>query len=899
MAARAFKDAYHSIHEQERNEAIEARAESAEPGADRELIELFHDCQWRTTRLRVARALGRRPTSRSLQFLFRLARTPGDLPMAEAALWALGQSRHRLAGRFLSSFLPACSDELRPAVVSALGQVPERSAAPALLDLLPEAIGAGRWALVKNLVLALGELKSQEALPLLRRLATSAGGGSGPGRYVALGALVSIGKIAREPSWVDPCEPFFRDDALEHQIFRGVRTQVRFRAQWKLEDYLTKLFESSAIHPALPLELNHFPAADVRAGLGLFREPKHHARLCLALSGLDFPGMADWYAELFDVERLGPAEAAAVLESVSARLDAGMAPLLGRLRAVAYANPGEPVLRKWLEAVSMALPRADAELGEFFASEVYRALGEEGRIDAINQLANHGLSVQAVPARLQAVGKLLGSLIESDPAPVVRARALRAHGDLGLAGTRALAFAKECLAGADVPSGLAFAESSADKGLQPALLALCAAQTKEKPSPALVRALAAQERLPEKDAGLDRFLDRCLADGAPPEARRQALRLLAGHPRKARLADVVRGLRAAEAPLQLEAVIAAKAFGDGALAEELAPLLASPVQSVVGRALDALTSLPGTRAKRIAIDFLRDHPDDPDVCDKLIRCLEAPETPSDYFTGVIDAIVKAHPAHPQLDGLGALRERLAAPASASAAGAKKTPAGPDIAAIDRELGKRIEGYAAFDETAKAALRSAELPFLHPEMFDESVDKSACVVEYCKAIDIVLERELGRRILFPKLESSLHAFQNAIHAAFLNEDPPSAERVLGTLGLNAHFTAQTLPVHKMGQLAQAVLSGRILNDRARAIDGLRAWAIVLLLFARKGAGREKPLIPVKGASDEQLAQLARKLMALQDVRNPAAHRQTMLRFVDIDAIRADAIHVLGTVRKIFS
>ena len=140
---------------------------------------------------------------------------------------------------------------------------------------------------------------------------------------------------------------------------------------------------------------------------------------------------------------------------------------------------------------------------------------------------------------------------------------------------------------------------------------------------------------------------------------------------------------------------------------------------------------------------------------------------------------------------------------------------------------------------------------------------------------------------------------AIHAAGLNEAYPSPDAVMKHLGLEKHFSTQSFPLHKMTMLAQGILTGKIVNERFKTLDGLRAWAIVLLLFARKtGNGHLKPLIPIKNVTDDQVVTIARRLISLQDIRNPAAHRQTFLKLVGLDEVRNEVIHLLNSFQKMF-
>ena len=184
---------YHSVHDSERADVIALLGSMDDPAAARELTALYAECEWRSTRLQIIRALAQNPGQRGLELLFQLAQEKQDLPIAEAAVWSLGQTHHVLAARFLVHFYASCDEFLKPTVVGALGQIPDRTLAAQFLAELPRALKANQSALVKNLVLTLGELKVREALPLLQELAADR---LQPG--TALGALVAIGKIARD-----------------------------------------------------------------------------------------------------------------------------------------------------------------------------------------------------------------------------------------------------------------------------------------------------------------------------------------------------------------------------------------------------------------------------------------------------------------------------------------------------------------------------------------------------------------------------------------------------------------------------------------------------------------------------------------------------------------------------
>src|SRR5689334_20588073 len=120
---------YHSVHDSERSEVISLLGGMRQPDAIRELIQLYKECEWRSTKLQIIREVSRFPTERGLEFLFKLARIKNDIPIAEAAIWSLGQTHHRLAALFLVNYFRNCGEVLKPSLVGALGQIPDRTLA--------------------------------------------------------------------------------------------------------------------------------------------------------------------------------------------------------------------------------------------------------------------------------------------------------------------------------------------------------------------------------------------------------------------------------------------------------------------------------------------------------------------------------------------------------------------------------------------------------------------------------------------------------------------------------------------------------------------------------------------------------------------------------------------------
>lgn len=876
---------YHfSLDDAQRAEALALLAETPDADASRELMELYRECEWRATKLEILRRLGDFDSSRTLEFLLRVVFDSGsDLPLAEAALRALGRTRHPFAARALAKLYTQGAASLRPALVQALASTGDRSQAEFFQPELERALRESDPALASALTLGLGELKRSSAESLLRDIAAE--GRQHPlGDRLALSALVALGRLSRNPELVEGLEGAFRHSALENQLFQSALQQVRLRADWSLEDYLGKLFEAPAYHPHLPLELNTFAPSDLREALTLFEEERYAQRLLKALPCLDSALATDIFGRLFTPARTPLSLQATVLEAAARVGASSLNPLVENYRDFILAGRGDrpEAFEAWLDALSLVPSDPLPSLSELLEQETLEA---GARISVVNRIVLHGLTLGK---KRDLCGKALATRLAREKDPTLQPRLLRALAQLSIEDDKSAAFAKASLKQAPLAgSALSYFEHAPSKKNQQAV-ADAAGAGDLKASPILVlRALEAQATASEAP-GLDAFFATCLSSTAAPDVRAAALSCLARHPR-ADCFDAVLATLKAEERLQLGAIVALKGYAREEAADALAPLLRSPHPSLAGRALDAMLALPGLRPKRLVLEFLDEHPLDLGIVDKIARCLEAPESGGDQFPSKVEALLSKHPDHPLRDGLLELRDRLSARKRTTPAGA----IGPDVAALDTSLIEQLPFYTKLDDSVKSALRSAELPFLHSEFFQGTVDKASAVLQSCKSLDLFLEKHLGRELLFPRLEQRLHEFQSLLHAAGLNEDDASPARVLEALELGDRFTTASFPLHKAQLIARGFLSGKILQERFKVMDGLRAWALLLLLFSRKlqrlGG---KALLPLRGLGEEQVVNLARRLMALQDIRNPAAHRQTFLEFQNVDEVRREVIKLLA-------
>ncbi len=666
---------------------------------------------------------------------------------------------------------------------------------------------------------------------------------------------------------------------------------------------MDKIFDlDTGCHPRLVLALNRFAAAEVREGLEFFRDDVYRLRLAEVLARLQHPETAAWYDELIGSADLSAPELAAILQSLQCRSDSAFEPLLQQWRARCLSGSDDDLYGTWLRTCLFTLPDGGAILTAEMLGDSVLQLSQDRKGILINQLADYGLSVLGDAPRHQRIADGLAAWLQVETDLHIVGRLLRAMGQIRYSSAKLVKLAKRHLQNREVlPSVLQFFQHCPhEPALEWLLSILPQVQDDRATIAALLRAMAAQTgNVAVKRAELDRFLEPVLQGAHGKEACLADLAFLTRHPREARFQQVLDLTNTCER-VRIASIVALKSFVKPRATATLSVFLDDPAESIAGRALDSLTAQPDDEARWAILDFLDRRIDDVEIVDKVVRSLTPPKRDHERFVERLNKLMDAHPHHPLIDGLMQLRDRIA-PVPWDDRGRDILTIGP-AHALDRELAARLNGFARLDEQVKAALRSAELPYLHPDVFHGDVDKSTSILEYCKAVDLFLERYLGGELLFPKLRDDLTTFQNALYRAGLNEQHPNPSLVVEGLGLRDIVAPEALPLAKMVRLSQLILNGRLQNTPWRFLDGLRAWSAVLLLFVRAQDRHPQPPIaaPIElpGTTDEAIVELALHLDYLQKLRNPVAHRRTLVAFADIETIRSDMAELFVVLDQLF-
>ncbi len=903
---------------------------SPTPDQARALIRHYEDSEWRSNRLKVLKQLVHYEDSRSFQFLIEVIQKNEDLAEQQLAILSLSQRKSNLAARFLRNFYPIAPDTLKAPLAYALGQVSDDASSERLLADFSIAYAQLDFFWLRNIILSLGELKSFKALPALRSLLTDKTGATVLREPSLLAAtLFALGRLERDSTFLLSHESLFYEDSLHHQIFQSVLSQIQIRSQFKLEDYLSKILTQADPHPVLPLELRAFDETEVEMGLTLFDLPSQWKRMLLVLRGLPPDRRLAHYSQILAFLRAQAGGTGMEDGSVEneiyfwtqLRRESAHGPIL--TWGLAQEPKRDAVRFSWLE---FCADRIDwnAELMRI-TQNTPPAESDAVRIRWINLWSDWALThpqIQQKEATLKQIESWFGLPLSS----AVYSRLVRACAELGLV-TRALCkrWQNDLKNLESRPSLLVALERFSQELDAPLFYKTIREWAPEDLDQHAVRVLGVLEVLAQRgDHGGGqnaKWFERIRQQGSM-DAKLGLLKYLRFNPLPEFEPWVLECLNSGANALVLHAVITLKSYPQSIVASEtLAEQLKSPSAVIRGRALDSLCAHAPLVAKKAVLNYLGENLNDEFVVDKIYRSFDPQRKGGVDFAKQIETLLQANPDHPQWEKLVQLRDRLRAPQasgedSTDREGAPLEPVTADSASalreVDLKLMEVIPQFLKLDPVAQSALRAAEEPFRSSlEMQKLPIDKAPTVLEYCKALDLVLEKKLGQKFLFPKLDTALHEFQTVWQRVGFMDDYPSHERVMTALGLNGKIHPDLFPLHKAKLMAQTFFNGKILQDRFKVFDGLRAWAVIFLIFARKlpapgagspsGAAQSKtigPLLKLPQASDEECVSVAKRLMVLQDLRNPAAHRQT---YTDLDAVmtfRKEAIQLLNTVLKFY-
>jgi hypothetical protein len=872
-----------SDHDDQRRDAIMDLATTGGMNAARILIETFERSMWRSTKFSIIQALGRVRHERATEFLCHLALANDDFAMAAEAILALGITDDPVAGEFLASIVRTTDHPLIREALTALGNMNFFPCEKEICGLLQYDTASIPASVLQSAVIAAGIRGFRSVLGDIKKLV--AGGSSGP---LFNSALITLGRIGDQSTldWLEGLDTRYR--AFAHQLKISAIDHLRLLSTYTIEDAVGASLNAtlpSAMRQAWQT-LSAFPAASAREALQLL--------------------VSEGTAEFKAMERLTLFNSGAMREDLKFLAASGdsirreVFAALGRLHVVNAAPDkvltvltelGEAFTVKFLSLVFVERG-GDVLLDILSSSKVAPSL----RTAAINAVVLQPLMSGGRAVLRDSIGKRLVKLAEAEADTEIGARLVRAVGQIRYFGPDASNLLRERL-----KSGGTWAP-----GIY-AALARCDVDDSTKMITKRLRQIIAQ---PDSDAEARvaiRSLARCsviseagclaqISEKQLDELKGAVLKILCTVSVPELTPFVAKCLAEKDFQTRLMGVVAAKLHHDEGIFDDIFKFLDHESPSIAGRALDTLTTAGGAREHLRLLKRLETHVNDLDLYKKIFRSL-TPRAGESYkeVLVVLEGLIQGRRGVLADQDLfqSALNLRDNLVFAAGATGVVRSKAGKtnltekERHVVDKSLDTTLKGFANYSETVKSVLRSGEVTWQHPELFDARVDKSTVIVQYVKSIDLLMQEKIGSQMFLTQGADFLQKMQSRVARLELDDEVAFGDHLVTELDCSMYFSRDSFPTHKLATICRSVMTGLIMKEQYRVVDGLRAWAVLMLIFGRTFKFRGQvmaPLFPLAKSTSDGIGRIARAMNDLQDARNRAAHRGTILEKENMQEIR---------------
>lgn len=870
----------------------------------RALIEAFERTPWRAIRMSIMRGLGGMQQPRATEFLLRWAAHADDLPMASTALISLGATQDPAAGAFLLSILADVQHPLRREAVIALTKMelfPLFSALFQAYEQLPE---EGFASLRQYLIIAAGITGSTDfretVIHLLTKKNPSIKGSEGDQGMLFSAALLTAGRIGDQKvadllQEIDTSHRFFAE-----QLRVAAHDALCIRLQAGVEDAVNALIAAdtmSSLKQALHF-LQTYQTAEAWEACSVFEDDLSLEKKALVRAFLpekqrasaDLNFLQQHFAELSRAARAA------------------------LFRAVTLVTP-DAKLVEWFDHLPLSQlttlaqdakhPALTQRLQKLLAQKT-KSLNEAEGMSVINALVRQASMYQEEEALRLDIGKSLHKLASDEVSQRIKERSFRALGQIAWTDLSNL-------------QNLAQQHLKTDDPMLVATYAMLGNHGDQRWVPLVVKRLRTigqrTEAKIEVGLALGVLADLERTEGAAlqfelhadhkQQFRGQILRIMAHHMIDGMDAVIEWGLGSEDFQTLLLALAASRNNGRDSFWTRICELTKHSNACIRGRAVDSLCVAAGPEQHRFLIETIAADPHDEEFITKVLRTMLPAVREGRSYAEIIRQLeqllrkdigvfrhqdVKSAATH--------LIDRLASFDAAQAPGRAHeggTDAGPLQYSLDRELENDLDGYKGFSETVRSIIRNAELTYRNPELFDERVDKSTVVVEFVKSIDIFLQERLGTPLFGQNNRDLLAKMQSLILKLDLDREQLDGGAVIVDIECHDIFKQFDFPTHKLQSLVRSIMSGKIMHEQYRVIDGLRAWSLLLLLFGRsfKFQGQKiEAIFPIKNKNARAMASLCFELNAMQELRNAAAHRATLLSGAQIQEFRQHSLGILN-------
>ena len=892
-----------------RSAAIDKLAKRGTTDSSRILIDTFKRAVWRSTKFTLLRAMGRSKVSRVVEFLCRIARDAEDLPMAAEAVLALGDTENPVAGEFLASIILKDSHPLAREALMAISNIPWFPCDYIIEHIVRnDATNASRG-LMQNAVIAAG-LRGQ--VSLLGRIVDIANLEKNvAGSALFNTCLITLGRIGNELTLDYLLKLDTRFRAFAHQLKIVAIESIKLRLGYSVEDAVARICSSENLgDKRLDYQmLRLFSPLAVREAFQLLAPDASIEQMALVLV---------YSPELSQLEN-----DLAFLKNHNQHLSDAVFAALARTLFLKDKNTflknivhDEVLTIRFLGLVYHS--RSEKILFELITKP---DLPSKYRDAAINAFTNQPLMQIEASDLINDMGKHVVKHLQEVSDQKLKSRLVRVLGQIGYSGADATTLFRNGIKDVGDLQHSIYAALTLSDTLEASKI-ICkrikSIANNDSAKPEIVRAVEALSKfsaIDDTDA-LDNFsLDQ------KQEMKIPILKIM-GLSKIPKLLDLIEsGLKSSDFQEKLLAVAASRKYHSKVFSEILRGLLDHGDECIRGRALDSLTVAGSSEDHVVILQWLDRRRDDFVSYNKVFRCL-VPEEKGNYteFVGILDRLIASRLGvmnqQEILQMAINLRDNLMAGFLTENGGQKGSKNGSnnvsstgtlslkDQHAIDETLKRDLIGYGTYSETIKSVLRSGEAICQHPELFDARVDKSTVLIQYVKSIDLLFQANIGSVLFLQQNNNLMQSMQSRLVRLDLDGDFGSSATniLLSDMQLTMFFSSDTFPTHKLFLICRSIMSGQIMKEQYRAIDGLRAWAILLLLFGRSFRFRNcnfEPLFPLKNATSDKIVKIARDMNDLQEARNKAAHRATMLEMGNLHEMRLLCTSVLNSLRQHFA
>lgn len=887
-----------SFSEDERKQAIFALAQERDASGARTLIELLLMNPLRNTQIYLISALGINAHPRAVEYLIQICLQYDDIPLAQEAILALGNSQSSLACEFLLHTLKKNDSPLRREAMSALSTMPFFVGTQVYIDLLRQP--HQHPSLIQYALIALGQThRSPQALSLIEEFFLLQ-----PEHSAILNAaLLAVAHQGDEQSIlkINKLETHFRFFAQE--LKRTSHEHILLRQHLSLTSLYQEFLQTEddgQWHRVYSL-LKNFRWKD------FIKLPKN------SRGPLSFNKECALRLCLFESKRLSQDLELILQHPLDGNTDYAM--LASLLRAHRMADP-QSETKIFSSLKQHWSPEALVTLLEQFYDPHF---GQEFLLSIIlDPASNLPLKMKSLNALIDqsfmnghedgAVKKALLQIYQhADLHDSLRARAIRALGDLRVEDADFFAFmAKALKANSNLYPSFYYALSNichpeASKIILQRLKSLVAFDDKQVEIQTAVKALSHCPLHVDDSDLLEKLISKW-PNTSTTTLKLALLKIMASCKIRSLISMVEEELNSsAEAQSCLLAIEASHYHYNDNIQKSLLALLEHPNYSFAKRALHSLCQQNHQSSdlthklwtwisnrlehKDLVLKFLETH-----THHKRFHKLE-------QNLKTLDTWLENKPAcfqDPEVWNL-ALNLRDQMQLQTQRDHQHMSLSHPS----DSMIGNQIPFYPHASPLIKTILRNAELTWQNPQIFSEAVDRSTIAVELIKSIDILIQERMRSLLNLNRQSPLLLKMQS--HLIQLNFDEPykKPQDYFETLQCGHSFSLDDFPSHKLSLLCQGIMSGKIIHEPYRIFDSLRAWALVFLVFGRKfsyGGQILHPIFSLRIKDAHSLEKLASELNSLQEVRNRAVHRGELLSYEQIFHIREKSFIILDALDK---